>query len=83
METVDVEVDFDIDEYIDEASDEALIKELRRRRIGISEHDLIKPCIPEDLEGDKLKRYLCDLLNSSYVISIETLLTQLKERLNN
>lgn len=83
METVDVEVYFDIEEYIDEASDDALINELRRRKIGITEDDLSKPFVPHNLEGDKLKRHLCDILDSSYVISHENLLTQLKERLNN
>ncbi|MEG1543947.1 MAG: hypothetical protein RR382_05410 [Tannerellaceae bacterium] len=80
---VEVEVDFEVDDYIDEASDKALIDELRKRKFNVTEEELQNPSPPKDLEGDKLKRHLCDLLDSSYAVSHENLLTQLKERLNN
>lgn len=80
---VDIEVEFDVDDYIDEATDKALIEELRKRKFNVTEDEIQNPSPCKDLDGDKLKRHLCDLLDSSYAISQENLLTQLKERLNN
>lgn len=81
--TTEADVDIDIEDYLDEVSEDALLNELVKRKLKITDEDLIKNYIPEDLQGDKLKRYLCDILNSSYAISEENLLTQLKEKLNN
>ena len=76
-----VEVDIDIDEYLDEASEEALLDELRKRRLRITDEDLQNQYIPSNLEGETLKRFICTLLDTSFAISTENLLSKLNDRL--
>ena len=69
---VDVDIDVDIEDYLDEVDDEARIKEAKRRDIN-PEKEITY--IPKDLTGENLRRYLCDLIDSSYTLSPENLLT--------
>lgn len=76
-----VSVDIDIDDYLDEASTSELKNEMNNRGYAVNKKQIEKNGITFSLEGDELKRHLCDIIEVSYYTQIDEILNELKRKL--
>lgn len=79
--TVNAEVDVDLDNYADQLlealSDDELLKELRSRKVSVSEEGQV-PFLG-NMDKENAKRFLCALTGQCFCISNQQLINTIKE----
>jgi len=75
-------IHFDVEDYLDEVFTADLLDELKSREADLSAF-MPKPIhlIPPDLEGRKLKHFICDFLGLGHYSSADEVVNALRQRM--